>query len=128
MSNTYCVVSLYCLSSSCVPYYCKPGNFRTVFFSRFTDEIHIRAVLNSRFTDNLVIKCIRYYLDKNMLCHIYFPYFNKLINNKYCIIIPAANKVWEGIYESPCPSVLPSVRPSMYLVSATPPKPLIGFL
>ena len=57
MSNTYCVVSLYCLSSSCVPYYCKPGNFRTVFFSRFTDEIHIRAVLNSRFTDNLVRKC-----------------------------------------------------------------------
>jgi hypothetical protein len=29
---------------------------------------------------------------------------------------------------SGCPSVRPSVRPSMYLVSATPPKRLIGFL
>ena len=39
--------------------------------------------------------------------------------------IPPANKVW-GVYRNH--PVHPSVRPSMYLVSATPPKPLIGFL
>ena len=37
------------------------------------------------------------------------------------LFIPPANKVW-GVYRNH------PVRPSMYLVSATPPKPLIGFL
>ena len=38
------------------------------------------------------------------------------------IIIPPANKVWGYI------GITLSVRPSMYLVSATPPNWLIGFL
>ena len=39
------------------------------------------------------------------------------------IIISPANKVWGGgVYRNR------PVRPSMYLVSATPPKRLIGFL
>jgi hypothetical protein len=41
--------------------------------------------------------------------------------NNEVISIPPANKVW-GVYRNH------PVRPSMYLVSATPPKPLIGFL
>ena len=45
----------------------------------------------------------------------------------YSVIIPPANKVWGG-YIGITMSVRLSVRPSMYLVSATPPKPLIGFL
>ena len=45
---------------------------------------------------------------------------------KYIFIIPPANKVWGYIRITL--SVRPSVRPSMYLVSATPPKRLIGFL
>ena len=46
----------------------------------------------------------------------YFPFF--II---FFLIIPAANKVWEVYRNHP-------VRPSMYLVSATPPKRLIRFL
>ena len=42
------------------------------------------------------------------------------VNLKF-FFIPPANKVW-GVYRNH------PVRPSMYLVSATPPKPLIGFL
>jgi hypothetical protein len=47
-------------------------------------------------------------------------------NLKFCfsevfVIIPPANKVW-GVYRNH------PVRPSMYLVSATPPKSLIRFL
>ena len=40
------------------------------------------------------------------------------------IIIPPANKVCGGGYIG----ITLSVRPSMYLVNATPPKWLIGFL
>ena len=40
----------------------------------------------------------------------------------FLIIIPPANKVWGGVYRNH------PVRSSMYLVSATPPKQLIGFL
>ena len=43
-----------------------------------------------------------------------------IVNKKTCIYTPA-NKVW-GVYRNH------PVRPSMYLVSATSPKPLIGFL
>jgi hypothetical protein len=46
----------------------------------------------------------------------------------YCflqlVFIPPANKVWGGGYIG----ITLSVRPSMYLVSATPPKRLTGFL
>jgi len=42
------------------------------------------------------------------------------------IIIPPASKVWG--YIGITLSVRPSVRLSMYLVSATPPKRLTGFL
>ena len=49
------------------------------------------------------------------------------IGDTYCflqlVFIPPANKVW-GRYIG----ITLSVRPSMYLVSATPPKRLIGFL
>ena len=41
------------------------------------------------------------------------------------VVIPPANKVWEVYKNHP---VRLSVRPSMYLVSATPPKRLIGVL
>ena len=45
------------------------------------------------------------------------------------LLYPPANKVW-GVYRNhPVrPPVRPSVRLSMYLVSAAPPKRLIGFL
>jgi len=45
------------------------------------------------------------------------------------VVIPPTNTVW-GVYRNhPVRlSVRPSIRPSMYLVSATPPKRLIGFL
>jgi hypothetical protein len=42
------------------------------------------------------------------------------------VIIPPVNKVW--VYIGITLSVRPSVRLSMYLVSATPPKRHIGFL
>ena len=38
------------------------------------------------------------------------------------IVIPPASKVWGEVYRNH------PVRPSMYLVSATPPKQLIGLL
>ena len=44
---------------------------------------------------------------------------------KYICIIPPASTVWG--YIGITLSVRPSVRPSMYLVSATPPKRLMDF-
>jgi hypothetical protein len=46
-----------------------------------------------------------------------------LLMEERVVIIPPANKVWGGYI-----GITLSVRPSMYLVSATPPKRLIGFL
>ena len=50
----------------------------------------------------------------------------ELVLDIQLFIIPPANKVWG--YIGITLSVRPSVHPSMYLVSATPPKLLIEFL
>ena len=77
-----------------------------------TIAIQFVLALSIRVTDTRKIKGLIFY---------------KLFHFVNVFIIPPASKVLGGgVYKNH--PVRPSVRPSMYLVSATLPKPLIGFL